>query len=198
MFAVRRYETSRGVKNWLKIVDTDLSRHYESERLQEFSLRYCTLLSYEKVSQLVSQRCGTTRLSDQRLSEMVKEKAAQIINQQERLIEEKGEQPAEVKAAAVDLYSEKAKEILWLEDGICVSEQKARRDGQAKTGRERVTTDLALLQRADGSFKPLIAGGTIEKQAYYRAEILSEHGEEAKKTAGSGHFRRSAKYQDRS
>lgn len=169
------------MQNWLKIVDKDLSRHYESERLQEFSLRYCTLLSYEKVSQLVSERCGTSRLSDQRLAQMVKEKAAQITAEQARLIKEKAGQTAAVRAVAVDLYAEKAREILWLEDGICVSEQKAKRDGQVKAGKERVITDLALLQSADGSFKTLLAGGGIEKQAYYQAEILAAHGEEAQK-----------------
>ena len=176
---MRRYETSRGVENWLKIVDKELSRHYESEYLQEFSLRYCTVLSYEKVSGLVSERCGTSRLSDQRLSQMVKEKAEQIKVEQKNLMKEKAATQTEIKAVAVDLYDRSGREIIWLEDGICVSEQKAKRDGQAKRGKERVTTDMAMMQKRDGSFKTLIAGNGVEKECYYKAEILAEYGEEA-------------------
>lgn len=175
---MRRYETSRGVENWLKIVDKELSKHYESERLQEFSLRYCTVMSYEKVSQLVKERCGTSRLSDQRLSQMVKEKAEQIKVEQKKLMKEKADFTAEIKAVAVNLYEKEEREIIWLEDGICVSEQKAKRDGQAKRGKERVTTEMAMMQRRDGSFKTMIAGNSVEKEGYYRAEILAEYGAE--------------------
>jgi len=76
----------------------------------------------------------------------------------------------------VDLYEAEAEEIIWLADGICVSEQKARRDKAAKSGKERTTTDLAMMQSKDGSYQTLIAGKGVEKVSYYRAAVAKEYG----------------------
>ncbi len=67
---------------------------------------------------------------------MVKEKAGQIKDEQKKLMKEKADFKAEIKAVGVDLYEKEGREIIWLEDGICVSEQKAKRDGQAKKEKE--------------------------------------------------------------
>lgn len=160
-----------------------MSEHYESEKLREFALRYCTLLSYEKVSRLVSERCGSTRMSDQRLFKLVAEKAAVISGEQAQLVAASEAADVVVKAVEVDIYDGQGAEVIWLADGICVSEQKERRDGQAKKGKERTTTDMAMMRRKDGSYQTLIAGKGVEKVSYYRAEVAKEYGERAAQLA---------------
>jgi hypothetical protein len=182
-FEVKRYETSAGLSNWLKLVNPELGSHYETELLREFSLRYCTVLSYEKTSRLVADRCGTTRLSDQRLGKMVWEKAAELTHQQAVLVEESQLPASAVKAVKVDLYDAQAEEVIWLSDGICVCEQKAKRDKKAKVGKERTTTDLAMLKCRDGSYKTIVVGEGVEKVGYYQAEIVAEYGERSKSLA---------------
>lgn len=167
----------------MRLTDRALSEHYESEKLREFALLYCTLLSYEKVSRLISERCGSTRLSDQRLFKLVEEKAKAISGGQEQLVAEAVAAGEAVKAVKVDIYDEQAEEIIWLSDGICVSEQKARRDRQAKSGKERTTTDMAMMQRKDGGYWTLIAGKGVEKVSYYRAEVAKEYGQQAAELA---------------
>lgn len=179
---VNRYETAAGMSNWLKLRNPELSRHYESEKLQEYSLKYCTLLSYERVSELLKERCGSS-LSDQRLSKMVLEKAAEIRLEQEELVVARPECEIKVRAVKVDLYEASAEEVIWLADGICVSEQKLKRDKVAKVGKERTTTDLAMLKRRDGSYKTLVAGAGIERVAYYQAEVVKEYGARAENLA---------------
>lgn len=171
--------TSTGSSNWLRLTDTALSAHHESQMLQEFSLKYATMLSYERVSGLVQERCGTTKLSDQRIHHLVQEKAEAIRGEQEWLIDESQAANHEVKAVAVDIYDAEAEEVIWLADGVCVSEQKAARNKQPKAGKERTTTDLVMMQRADGSYQTIIAGEGIAAVSLYRAEASREYGSEA-------------------
>jgi hypothetical protein len=46
----------------------------------------------------------------------------------------------------VDIYEEKSKEILFYSDGVCVGEQKQKRDKIAKEGKERTNINLMMLQ----------------------------------------------------
>jgi hypothetical protein len=52
---------------WLKLSDPDLAQHYTSAGLRDFVLRYVTVLSYERTSNLLNERCGGVKLSDQRM-----------------------------------------------------------------------------------------------------------------------------------
>lgn len=87
-FRVTKYETPSGSSNWLRLTHEGLSCHQESELLQEFALRWTTRLSYEKVSQLVAERSGTSSLSDQRIYQMVEEKASELVGEQREKIKE--------------------------------------------------------------------------------------------------------------
>ena len=178
-FAVNRYETSDGHSNWLRLTDTALSEHHESEMLQQFSLRYATMLSYERVSRLVHERCGNTKLSDQRIHHLVQEKAAAITVAQAVLIRDSQAESREVQAVVVDIYDKESEEVIWLSDGVCVSEQKAVRNKQSKDGKERTTTNIAMLERADGSYQTIIAGCASEAVSLYRAEVWREYGSKA-------------------
>ncbi len=178
-FALNRYMTIEGSSNWLRLTDEALSEHHESRMLQEFSLRYATMLSYERVARLVEERCGTTKLSDQRINHLVQEKAAEITQGQELFILESLSTIEEVKAVAVDIYAAQAAEVVWLSDGVCVSEQKSLRNKQPKQGKERTTTNVAMLERQDGTYKTIIAGKGVDAACLYRAEVLREYGNKA-------------------
>lgn len=174
-----RYRTEKGSSNWLRLTHEDLDNNHESELLQEFAVKYATRLSYQKASELVSERSGTSHLSDQRIYQMVQEKAAELVEEQVETISRSKEKRVVIKAVEVDLYNREAEEIVWLGDGICVNEQKAVRDKQAKKGKERTTTEMAMLQRKDGSYRTIIAGEGINRVQLYRAEVIQEYGEEA-------------------
>ncbi len=174
-----RYRTAKESSNWLKLTNEKLNNYHESELLQEFAVKYATRLSYQKVSELVSERSGTSHLSDQRIYHMVQEKAAELIAEQVETISRSKEKRVAIKAVEVDLYNREAEEILWLGDGICVNEQKAVRDNQAKPGKERTTTEMAMLERKDGTYRTMIAGEGVNRVELYRAEVIQEYGEEA-------------------
>ena len=178
-FGVRRYETSAGSSNWLRLCEPDLSAHHESPLLQAFAVRYATCLSYERVQQLVCERCGTTRVSDQRIQQMVSAQAEALTQAQAELIARQAPALPTVAAVPVEVYEAQAEEVIWQADGVCVSEQKAVRDQQPKAGKERTTTDLAMLQKPDGSYRTLIAGAGIDAVQLYRAEIVQAWGQRA-------------------
>ena len=152
-FEVTKYRSEVGSSNWLKLTDKNLDKHHESELLQEFACKYATRLSYQKASELVLERSGTSGLSDQRIYQIVEAKALELVAEQARIISRNSKKGAKIKVVEVDLYDVNAKEIMWFGDGICVSEQKAKRDGQAKQGKERTTTEMAMLECQDGSYR---------------------------------------------
>lgn len=175
-----KYRTEKGSSNWLRLTDEKLNKHHESELLQGFACKYATRLSYQKASELVKERSGTSSLSDQRIYQIVEEKAAELVVEQAEKISRKSAEGTEIKAVEVDLYDEEWKEIIWLGDGVCVSEQKAKRDKKPKKGKERVTTEMGMLERKDGSYRTIVAGEGINRVELYRAEVVEEYGEEAK------------------
>ncbi len=84
-------------------------------------------------------------------------------------------------ASEVDIYEAKAAEILLFDDGIQVKEQKAKRDKQAIKQKSRVNTDVAMLQKRDGTYQYLIAGISEQGEEIFslqeaiQAEIKSEY-----------------------
>jgi len=182
-FQVTRYRTEKGSSNWLRLTCENLSNHHESELLQEFARKYATLLSYQKASELVMERSGSNCLSDQRIYQLVQAKALELVAEQAKIISRNREKGESIKAVEVDLYDANTKEITWFGDGICVNEQKAKRDGEAKKGKERTQTEMAMFERTDGSYRTMVAGEGINRVELYRAEVVEEYGEEVSKMA---------------
>ena len=116
-FGVRRYERSAGSSNWLRLCEPDLSAHHESPLLQAFAVRYATCLSYERVEELVRERCGTTRVSDQRIQRRVRAQAQELTQAQAALIATQAAALTTVQAVPVDIYEAQAEEVTWLADG---------------------------------------------------------------------------------
>lgn len=171
--------TSEGCQSWLRLTDRHLAKHHESELLQEFALKYATRLSYAKTSQLVFERSGTSSLSDQRIYQMVEEKALGLTSEQKKLIRANEKKGVGVKAVKAKIYEAQAEEVVFLGDGVCVSQQKSVRDKKAKEGKERTTTDLAMLKKRDGTYRTIVAGEGVSRVKLYEAEIVREYGEKA-------------------
>ena len=169
-----------GSRNWLDLTDSHIEQspgHYVSCGVQDFSLRYATVLSYERTSALIKERCGGVSISDQQIFHLVKRQAHKIGEQQKALINTHQGKFETIAAKKVDIYDAQSEEHIWLSDGVCVSEQKAVRDKVAKTGKERTITDVNLMQRTDGSYKTLVVAQDIDSVALAKAEICQEYGE---------------------
>ena len=87
----------------MRLTHKKLNEHYESELLEEFAVKYATRSSYEKVSELVLERSGSSRLSDQRIYQMVQEKAAESVIGQKEIIRQSEKRGLEIKAVEVDI-----------------------------------------------------------------------------------------------
>ena len=125
-------------------------------------------------------------------------KALELVTEQAQLIRRGKEKGLTIKTVGVDLYDAAAKEILWFGDGICVSEQKAKRDCQAKKGRERVTTEMAMLEKKDGSYRTIIAGEGINRVELYQAESGAGIWRTSEATGSRGNHGWSAELEKRS
>lgn len=185
-FRLQRYRRRR---TGLKISYFDLTDQfregYTSLRLKEFVTYYAGRVSYEEVERLLARNTGAKLLSDQKIQQLVVEKAAAVSRVRQakiaRLLEAR-EMPAVRRA--VDLYAAEAREVVLMEDAIQVKQQKAHRERREAAGRrcsddapppkhkhkrerKRVSTDVAMLQKRDGSYEHLCGGIDEQGEALY-------------------------------
>jgi predicted ATP-grasp superfamily ATP-dependent carboligase len=83
-------------------------------------------------------------------------------------------------SSPVDIYAENEKEVIFLSDGVCVSEQKIKRDKVQKQGKERTTTDIMMLQtdiNDKSSYTTIIAAEGINTVDLVQSELLKAYGE---------------------
>jgi hypothetical protein len=155
---------------------------YVSERLCEYAAYYSNRISYEEVEKLIERNTGEKLLSAQSIWRIVVAKAAQISQTQQKQVAERlkrGKLPA--LASKVEIYEPKAAEVLLFDDGIQVKEQKAKRDKKEVEQKTRVNTDVAMLQKRDGTFQYLIAGISetgeeiVSLAEVIKAQICSEY-----------------------
>lgn len=156
---------------------------YVSEQLREYAAYYSNRLSYEEVEKLIERNNGEKLLSDQSIWRIVVAKAAEISEIQQQQVRErlkKAKLPAV--ASEVRIYEPKAAEILLFDDGIQVKEQKANRDKKEVEEKTRINTDVAMLQKRDGTYHYLIAGiaetgeEIVSLQEVIKAQIEAEYG----------------------
>lgn len=156
---------------------------YVSEYLREYAAYYSNRLSYEEVEKLIERNSGEKLLSDQSIWRIVVAKAAEISEIQQQQVSErlkKAKLPAV--ASEVRIYEPKAAEILLFDDGIQVKEQKANRDKKEVQEKTRINTDVAMLQKPDGTYHYLIAGiaetgeEIVSLQEVIKAQIQAEYG----------------------
>jgi hypothetical protein len=168
--------------NWLRLTDPDLDACPESPLLRDFSVKYASLLSYAQTESLVASRMGNDKLSDQRIFQLVSEYAEAIKLSQAVQISSCESMSYNCQAIPVDIYDRESKEVLFLSDGVCVSEQKASRDGLKKVGKERTTTEVMMLQTSLSDterYKTIVAAEGIDAVKLVQSELLLAYGREA-------------------
>jgi hypothetical protein len=183
-FRVQRYhERSTGLKKSYFDLTDQFREGYLSLRLKEFVTYYAGRISYEEVEHLLMRTTGAKLLSDQKIQQLVVQKAAALSRMQQARLTRLKTRPMPAVCRAVDLYAAEAREVVLMEDGIQVKQQKAERErrqgaagwqppGEApplseqKPRKKRVTTDVAMLEKRDGSYEHLCGG-------------IDEHGREA-------------------
>ena len=140
-----------------------------SNGLQEFVAYYSNKLSYSEGEELLMRITGEKLLSDQNIWELVVNKAVEISQKWQQEIEDlsKSELAEIAIAPTVDIYEPDSEEILLFDDGIGVKKQKPNREkrqeiingeleqGEKEHSRQRVITDVVLLQTQRGSFETL-------------------------------------------
>lgn len=107
-----KYRTEKGSSNWLRLTDEKLNKHHESELLQAFALKDATRWSYQKASELVLERTGTSSLSDQRIYQTVQTKAAELVAKQAEIISQTSEKAENIKAVEVDIRLVAMKQLI--------------------------------------------------------------------------------------
>lgn len=140
------------------------SERYESVGLVNFVCRYATAMSYTMVSELVDERCGGVSMSDQHIQHLVVAASEQIGQKQQAFIDRHKHTPLP-DLAIDDIYSIDSEELIWLEDGVCVSQQKPYRDHVAKTSKQRTTTDSLLIAKPEGGYAQVVAATGVELSA---------------------------------
>jgi hypothetical protein len=177
-FRVQRYrQRSTGLKRSYFDLTDQFQEGYFSVRLKEFVAYYAGRISYEEVEHLLVRTTGAKLLSDQKIQQLVVESAVKVSRMQQakiaRLLKTR-EMPAVRRE--VDLYAAEAREVVLMEDGIQVKQQKAQRErrcgaaaaaaaaaagwqfasGEAppppskqKAKKKRVTTDVAMLEKRE-------------------------------------------------
>jgi hypothetical protein len=179
-FPLRRYKTEEGLKTWLDLTQySPLGKGYETPLLQSYYLEWCQHLSYAKVSDLLTSRRGNGGLSDQHICNRVAAYASEIKDTQSAQITSwEQSQTSQIVGEAVDIYDTKSKEVLFYSDGVCVSEQKPKRDKKPKAGKERTNLNLMMLQipsqTSKATFETLIAGQGIEEVKLVKS-VLHKH-----------------------
>lgn len=167
--------------NWLRVSQLYLSPAYESRLVRDFALEYAKFLSYEKVEDLLKLRMGNATLSDQHIFDLVTAHAGTVQAQQISEINICLSKNYDCKASAVDIYSADTEEIIFLSDGVCVNEQKAKRDKIAKTGKERTTTDIMMLQTSltdKNAYTTIIAAQGVNPIHLVQSELMKAYGEQ--------------------
>jgi hypothetical protein len=177
-FDLARFKALSGSTNYFRAAAIfEQTDSYETRGLQAFACRYATQLSYGAVSELVAERCGGVSLSDQHIHHLVGQRRDQLGQIQQAFIDSQQGQSMPTLALA-DLYSTDYKELIWMEDGVCVSKQKAKRDKEAKSAKQRTITDSLLVAKPDGGFMHLVAAEGVDLgelgQAYLRQQYKGQ------------------------
>jgi hypothetical protein len=199
-FRVQRYrQRETGLKRSYFDLTDQFREDYLSLRLKEFVTYYAGRISYEEVEGLLARSAGAKLLSDQKIQQLVLRKAAAVSRTHQAKIArllEATEMPA-LRRGEVDLYAAEAREVVLMEDAIQVKQQKAHRERceaagwqssndappkQKRPKKKRVSTDVAMLQKRDGSYEHLCGGIDDEGEELYdvvqavRAAVVEHYG----------------------
>ena len=193
VFTHQRYKLDGQERTYFELTNQCHDGNFSSG-LQELSAYYANRMSYEEVEKLVERMTGKRSLSDQRIWQGVIEKSAevsqQIADETLEILEVSGDPPLLVNSQ-LDLYDSETTEILLFEDGIQVKQQKEHRASRSQVNltenenseRQRVNTDVIMLQRPQGDFEylttPIQKDGTplLPLELVVKAKLIDTYGE---------------------
>lgn len=204
VFLNQRFANRAGKKSFSWLEYTRQFRDgYESERLRSRCCYYANRMSYHEVATLLKDETGVTLLSGQRIHAIVEEEAKRLsaskASQAKTVLTSGNVLPPINQESAI--YDACAAEVLLFDDGIQVKKQKEHREKSTsppskaeaaqkpqksgKQGKEKVNTDVLMLQRAQGGFMYIMEGleGTDSEGEHVSAEelvksaVISEYGE---------------------
>lgn len=195
-FQLQKYLIGKERTNYWELAQ-QLESGYISPRLQELCGYYSNRLSYEEVAKLIERVSGSRLLSDQKISQIVSVKALQLSQQMHenatRILDKTDIELIKVNPR-VDIYNTESPEILLFDDGIQVKGQKSYREPKAKLEQRldskstnksqthRVSTDIAMLQKANRKFEYITAPIAQQGQDLLsladmvKAQIIKEYG----------------------
>jgi hypothetical protein len=154
-------------------------------------------MSYEEVAKLIERVSGSRLLSDQKISQIVSDKALQLsqeMHEDATIILDKADIELIKVNPRVDIYNTESSEILLFDDGIQVKGQKSHREAKAKlegkfdsksadkSQHQRVSTDIAMLQKANRKFEyitaPIARHGQdlLSLADMVKAQVIKEYG----------------------
>ena len=161
-----------------------------SLRLQELASYYSNRLSYEEVAASVERITGERLVSDQGIWQLVTATAKRVSQRLQQEVETSLETVASSELAIetqIDLYDPSVPEVLVFQDGIQVKQQKQNRlsrsenDSASTSKLPGIITDVALLQKRDGTFEyitaPIDANGqdSIDLAQVLKAKAAMEY-----------------------
>jgi hypothetical protein len=172
---------------------------YESERLRSRCCYYANRMSYHEVAKLLKDETGIPLVSSQRIHAIVEEEAKRLsvaTAAQARVTLAEGH-PVPAINQGVAIYEAQTEEVLLFVDGIQVKKQKETREkpaakGQQDTGasptqssNDKVTTDVLMVQRAQGGSTYILEGldgedelgEHVSAEDLVKSELLTEYGE---------------------
>jgi hypothetical protein len=178
---------------------------YITQRLQELSAYYSTILSYKEVENLVVRVTGDKQISDQKAWQIVNDKAVEISqcwkNEVEKTLNNKELIFPKIQDK-IDIYDSKSREIVVFEDAIQVRGQKENRvhkqkvddkntvqclEKPAQPKKEKspaVFNDIVMLQMKNQSFERIVAPINEKGQQIVplpeivKSRVIEEYGSE--------------------
>jgi hypothetical protein len=181
--------------DWLQYTG-QCGQSYESERLRSRCCYYANRMSYQEVAKLLKDETGVDLLSSQRIHNIVEEEAERlsIINAASAKATLECGKTLPAINREIPLYDKETEEVLLLNDGIQVKKQKETREkpsadspkdslSQVKKAREKVTTDVIVLQRANEGFTYIMEGldgessnsEHVSGEELVKSEIIKEY-----------------------
>jgi hypothetical protein len=182
-FAQQMYQASDDDSVGFFSLSGKMGYGYVSRGLQELVTYYSNRLSYKELSALVVRVSGTGQLSAQSICNIVQDTAQVLSDQLEvDLGELTSDSAASIRVdghGSLDIYDGQAEEILVMDDGILVKEQKANRELSDSTPesslplgkKATVVNDVILLEIQPGVFEYLFP--PIEPDGNYRVSLES-------------------------
>lgn len=156
-----------------------MTAHHESHELCRYRSKYCNLLPYRKLKEVIDIQIGDIGYSTSQLQKKTLETAIAISNYE--LSKYEGQQLClPFVETDFDLYAVNSEEVLVFEDGIGVKRQKdKRKDENYEKPTKRVQSDIIAIEVREFKDKTEAVQHTKDREYRYLSPLLNKKGEVA-------------------